>query len=70
MDVLARLSVSNYFKFVVNAGDSIASEGSGEYLYVEGYVRSTSGNPIADASIETWETDSHGEEPGLWLCQP
>ncbi|KIM91646.1 hypothetical protein PILCRDRAFT_810927 [Piloderma croceum F 1598] len=44
----------------LNAGDSIASEGSGEYLFVEGYVRSTSGNPIADALIETWETDSHG----------
>jgi len=44
----------------VHLGESIASEGSGEYMFVEGYVRSTSGKPIANASIETWETDSHG----------
>ena len=50
-----------YFEFVVNAGESIASEGSGDYMFVEGYVRSTSGEPIANALIETWETDSHGE---------
>jgi len=44
----------------INLGESIASEGSGDYMFVEGYVRSTSGKPIANASIETWETDSHG----------
>lgn len=47
--------------FAVHLGESIASEGSGEYMFVEGYVRSTSGKPIANASIETWETDSHGK---------
>jgi len=44
----------------VHPGESIASEGSGKYMFVEGYVRSTSGKPIANASIETWETDSNG----------
>jgi len=44
----------------VPAGGSIASEGSGEYMLVEGYVRATDGKPIANAVIETWETDSHG----------
>ena len=45
---------------IVPAGGSIASEGSGEYMLVEGYVRATDGKPIANAVIETWETDSHG----------
>ena len=45
---------------IVPAGESIASEGSGEYMLVEGYVRSTDGKPIANAVIETWETDSSG----------
>jgi protocatechuate 3,4-dioxygenase beta subunit len=48
-------------EFVVEAGDTIASEGSGDYLFVEGYVRSTSGKPIAGAVIDTWESDAHGE---------
>ncbi|KAF7980543.1 hypothetical protein HWV62_37685 [Athelia sp. TMB] len=42
------------------AGESIASEGSGEYLYVEGHVRSIMGEVIPNALIDTWETDSHG----------
>lgn len=44
----------------VAAGDSIASEGKGDYMYVEGKVLSTDGTPIPDAIIETWETDGHG----------
>lgn len=43
-------------------GESIASEGKGEYMYVEGRVLSTDGKPIPDAIIETWETDSNGTE--------
>jgi len=41
-------------------GDSIASEGSGEYLYVQGTVKDTKGKPINGVTIETWETDGHG----------
>ena len=46
----------------VENGDSIASEGKGEYMYVEGRVLSTDGTPIPNASIETWETDAHGKQ--------
>ena len=42
-------------------GESIASEGKGEYMYVEGRVLSTDGTPVANARIETWETDMNGE---------
>jgi protocatechuate 3,4-dioxygenase beta subunit len=41
-------------------GESIASEGKGEYMYVEGHVRATNGAPIPGAVIETWETDDKG----------
>jgi len=41
-------------------GDAIASEGKGEYLYVEGRVLDTSGKPVPNATIETWETDENG----------
>lgn len=44
----------------VAMGESIASEGKGEYMYVEGRVLSTDGTPVANARIETWETDSNG----------
>ncbi|PCH35407.1 aromatic compound dioxygenase [Wolfiporia cocos MD-104 SS10] len=44
----------------VSLGDSIASEGKGEYMYVEGRVLGTDGSPVPDATIETWETDAHG----------
>lgn len=54
--------------FAVHPGESIASEGSGEYLFVEGHVRSTSGKPIAGALIETWETDSHGKLVTVFLA--
>ncbi|KAF8700262.1 hypothetical protein AX14_000823 [Amanita brunnescens Koide BX004] len=41
-------------------GDSIASEGKGDYLFVEGRVLDLQGKPIPGAIIETWETDSFG----------
>ena len=51
----ANLTVS-----LVEFGESIASEGKGEYLYLEGRVLTTDSAPIAGATIETWETDQHG----------
>ena len=45
----------------VPLGESIASEGKGEYMYVQGQVRDTSGAPIPGAVIDTWETDDKGE---------
>ena len=45
----------------VENGDSIASEGKGDYMYVEGRVLSNDGTPVPNATIETWETDSHGK---------
>ena len=47
-------------------GESIASEGKGEYMYVEGRVLSTDGTPVANATIDTWETDSNGERRRGW----
>jgi protocatechuate 3,4-dioxygenase beta subunit len=44
-------------------GGSIATEGKGEYMYVEGRVLNTDGKPIPDAVIETWEADSNGMLP-------
>lgn len=44
----------------VALGESIASEGKGDYLYVTGRVLDTSGLPVSGASIETWETDENG----------
>ncbi|EPQ52090.1 dioxygenase family protein [Gloeophyllum trabeum ATCC 11539] len=44
----------------VNNGDSIASEGKGQYMYVEGRVIDTHGKPVPNALIETWETDEYG----------
>ncbi|KAI0721635.1 aromatic compound dioxygenase [Cerioporus squamosus] len=41
-------------------GESIASEGKGEPMFVEGRVLSTDGTPIPNAVIETWETDADG----------
>jgi protocatechuate 3,4-dioxygenase beta subunit len=45
----------------VQHSESIASEGKGEYMYVEGHVRDTSGAPIPGAVIETWEADDKGQ---------
>lgn len=44
----------------VQNGESIASEGKGDYMYVEGRVLSTDGTPVPGAVIETWETDESG----------
>ncbi|KAG1802255.1 Intradiol ring-cleavage dioxygenase [Suillus plorans] len=44
----------------VDFGESIASEGKGDYMYVEGRILTTDGQPIPNAVIETWETDDHG----------
>ncbi|KAI0049215.1 aromatic compound dioxygenase [Auriscalpium vulgare] len=44
----------------VEQGESIASEGKGEYMFVEGRVLATDGTPISNAAIETWETDANG----------
>jgi len=44
----------------VPLGESIASEGKGQYMYVEGRVLTSSGEPIPGAVIETWETDDKG----------
>ncbi|KAL0959722.1 hypothetical protein HGRIS_011414 [Hohenbuehelia grisea] len=44
----------------VEHGHSIASEGKGEYMFVEGRVLDMDGNPIAGAIIDTWEADDHG----------
>ncbi|EAU82116.2 intradiol ring-cleavage dioxygenase [Coprinopsis cinerea okayama7 len=41
-------------------GESIATEGKGHYMYVEGRVLDTKGNPVPGAVIETWETDGFG----------
>lgn len=45
----------------VSHGGAIASEGKGNYMYVEGRVLSTKGEPIANAIIDTWETDGFGQ---------
>jgi hypothetical protein len=42
-------------------GESIASEGIGEYMFVEGRVLTTGGEPIPGAVIETWEAFGTGE---------
>lgn len=44
----------------VEKGDSIASEGKGDYMYVEGRVTDIQGRAIPNAVIDTWETDGHG----------
>ncbi|KAJ7588072.1 intradiol ring-cleavage dioxygenase [Mycena floridula] len=41
-------------------GSSIASEGKGDYMWVEGRVTDTKGNPVPNALIDTWETDGNG----------
>ena len=51
----------------VPLGESIASEGKGEYMYVEGRVLASNGEPIPGAVIETWETDEKGEQKRLLM---
>jgi hypothetical protein len=51
-----------YICHTVSIGESIALEGKGEYMYVEGRVLTTSGDPVPGAVIETWEVDSTGKQ--------
>ncbi|ORY90307.1 Intradiol ring-cleavage dioxygenase [Leucosporidium creatinivorum] len=44
----------------LEAGQSIASEGKGEYMWCEGRILDIEGNPVANCKIETWETDDEG----------
>lgn len=44
----------------IKVGESIASEGKGDYLYVEGRVLNLEGTPIPGTVIDTWEADSYG----------
>ncbi|GAA5826938.1 hypothetical protein JCM11251_002170 [Rhodosporidiobolus azoricus] len=44
----------------LSAGDSIASEGKGEYMFCEGRVLDVNGKPVPNCTIETWETDDDG----------
>lgn len=45
---------------VVQLGESIASEGKGDYMYVEGRVLNLEGKPIPNAILDTWEADGYG----------
>jgi protocatechuate 3,4-dioxygenase beta subunit len=47
------------------AGESIASEGKGEYMWCEGRILDIDGKPVPHCKIETWETD----DEGLWVQQ-
>lgn len=49
-------------------GDSIASEGKGDYMYVEGRVTGSDGKPVSNAVIETWETDGQGTQQRFQPC--
>lgn len=49
-------------------GESIASEGIGEHMFVEGRVLTADGKPIPGAVIDTWETDGEGEPTALFRC--
>ncbi|KAF8437973.1 Intradiol ring-cleavage dioxygenase [Boletus edulis BED1] len=44
----------------IENGGSIASDDKGEYMYVEGRILTTEGEPIAGAVINTWEADNNG----------
>jgi protocatechuate 3,4-dioxygenase beta subunit len=55
---------------LVTIGDTIASEGMGEYMYVEGRVLDTHGKPVPNATIETWETDSEGTTALFGILHP
>ncbi|KAK0239358.1 intradiol ring-cleavage dioxygenase [Armillaria nabsnona] len=45
---------------ILKNGDSIASEGKGDYLYMSGRILDVQGNPIAGAVMDIWEADQHG----------
>ncbi|KAB5592307.1 Intradiol ring-cleavage dioxygenase [Ceratobasidium theobromae] len=44
----------------IQHGDSIASENKGEYMYVSGRVIDSHGKAVANAVVDTWETDDQG----------
>lgn len=44
----------------IKPGESIASEGKGEFMWCEGYIRGLDGKPLAGVVIESWETDDDG----------
>ncbi|CEL53056.1 hypothetical protein RSOLAG1IB_06124 [Rhizoctonia solani AG-1 IB] len=44
----------------IQHGESIASENKGDYLYVSGKVVGSKGEPVANAIVDTWETDDQG----------
>ena len=44
----------------LSAGESIASEGKGEYMWCEGRILDVEGKPVPNCKIETWETDDDG----------
>ncbi|KAJ9116766.1 hypothetical protein QFC24_006657 [Naganishia onofrii] len=50
----------NFPKPAISTGESIASEGKGEYMLVLGKVVDTEGNPVKGVTMETWETDDTG----------
>ncbi|KAK0188445.1 intradiol ring-cleavage dioxygenase [Armillaria mellea] len=45
---------------ILKNGDSIASEGKGDYLYISGRILDVQGNPIAGAVMDVWEADQNG----------
>ncbi|KAG7444539.1 intradiol ring-cleavage dioxygenase [Guyanagaster necrorhizus] len=45
---------------ILKNGDSIASEGKGDYFYMSGRILDVQGNPIAGAIMDVWEADQHG----------
>lgn len=45
---------------LIENGDDIAGQATGEPCWIEGTVRDTSGNPVAGARIEVWEADEDG----------
>jgi hypothetical protein len=61
-DCLSQILTTLHFTVLaVLFGESIASEGVGEYMFVEGRVLTTGGEPIPGAIVETWEADGTGE---------
>lgn len=56
---LALASLAKPF-YAVELGESIASEGTGAYMFVQGQVLTTNGEPVPHAIIDTWEADDQG----------
>jgi protocatechuate 3,4-dioxygenase beta subunit len=43
----------------------MASEANEKYMYVEGRMLTSSGEPISGLVMETWETDDEGEQHSI-----